>query len=126
MKRLDENAMRFLSFPDFDVEKVEFSSADKALKVFVSGAWLDVTGGQELGKGCLYFADWEDFSIHRYDSLNEKWSNVSAMNIDPLKDICEIKFDDSSICLFGFTKQYGQWTEWRIKKSKMSAEFNEK
>ncbi len=124
MKILDENMMKNLSFPDFDVEKIEFSPKEKKLKIFVEGAWLDINGGFELGKGVLCFSNWEDLSISRFDPCAEKWSNISEVKVEPLKDLCEVRFDDSTICLYGFGKQIGHWMEWKIQKAKMHAEFD--
>lgn len=124
MKILDETTMKNLSFPDFEVEKIEFSSEEKKLKIYIEGAWLDLNGGCQLGRGILYFNDWEDFSINRFDPQTEKWSHINASDVDPLKDICEVKFSDTFICLYGFGKQIGHWLEWKIQKAKMHAEFD--
>ncbi len=53
-----------LSFPDFDVEKMEFSLQEKSLKIFVGGALLEENGGRKiLGKGVLFFNNWESLFI---------------------------------------------------------------
>src|SRR5882757_2502051 len=100
MKILNENMMTHLSFPDFDVEKIDFSQQNKTLKIFVDGAWLDLKGGQELGNGILFFDDWKNLTIRAFDSTLEKWTNIDIEKIDPLKDICEIKFTNSTVNLF--------------------------
>ncbi|MBS0627214.1 MAG: hypothetical protein JSS09_03270 [Verrucomicrobia bacterium] len=51
MKILDEGKMKHLSFPDFDIEKFEFNLAEKKLTIFLEGAWLDIDGRFQLGKG---------------------------------------------------------------------------
>ena len=124
MKILDEKKMKNLSFPDFDVEKFEFSPQKKELKIFIEGAWLDMDGGSQLGKGILYFNDWENLSISRFDPNIEKWSDLNESSVEPLKDICEMKFNDSTISLYGFGKKTGHWMGWEIRKAKMHAEFN--
>lgn len=124
MKILDEKAMQNLSFPDFDVEKIEFVPKEKKVKIFVEGAWLDIDGGFQLGRGILYFSDWENLSISRFDPHTEKWTYLNELAAEPLKDLCEVKFADPTICLYGFGKQTGYWMEWKIQKAKMHAEFD--
>jgi len=72
----------------------------------------------------LYFNDWESLTISRFDPHTEKWSHLNESTIEPLKDLCEVKFADSTICLYGFGKQTGHWVEWKIRKAKMHAEFD--
>ena len=124
MKILDEKKMQNLSFPDFDVEKIEFVPEEKKLKICVEGAWLDIDEGSQLGRGILYFSDWENLSISRFDPQAEKWSYLNEPAIEPLRDLCEVKFTDSTIFLCGFGKQTGHWMEWKIRKAKMHAEFD--
>ena len=124
MKILDEKIMKNLSFPDFDIEKIELSFKEKQITIFVDGAWLDIDGGSQLGKGVLYFNDWENLSISRFNPHTEKWSDANESAIEPLKDLCEVKFVGSTICLYGFGAQIGHWMEWRIQKAKMHAEFD--
>lgn len=123
MKILDEKTMKTLSFSDFDVEKIEFFPKEKELKIFVEGAWLDIDRDAPLGKGILYFEDWVHFSISKFDPYTEKWSDVNEIAVEPLKDLCEVKFTNSTVCLFGFGKQSGHWMKWKIQKVKMHAEF---
>ncbi|MBX3719771.1 MAG: hypothetical protein KF898_09010 [Parachlamydiales bacterium] len=118
MKILDIQAMKSLSFPDFDVKKVEFFSEEKKLKIYVEGAWLEINGGSHLKKGVLFFNDWESFLIRRFDPYTKKWSEVNEYAIEPLKDLCEVKFTDSAIYLCGFGKQISHWMEWKIQKAK--------
>ncbi len=125
MKILDENIIKNLSFPDFDIEKIAFFPEKKILKIFIEGAWLEVDGGSLLGKGVLCFYDWADFSISRFDPYIKNWSKVEELtNVEPLKDLCEMKFANSIIYLYGFGKQIGYWMEWKIQKPKMYAEFD--
>lgn len=60
----------------------------------------------------------------KFDPHSEKWLHLNEPAIEPLKDICEVKYDDSSICLYGFGKHLGYWLEWKIQKAKMHAEFD--
>ena len=124
MKILDGKTMQNLSFPDFDVEKIEFAFKEKKLNIFVEGAWLDIDGGYQLGRGILYFNDWVNLIISRFDPGTEKWSHLKESAIEPLKDLCEVKFADFTVCLYGFGKQTGHWMEWKIQKAKMHAEFD--
>lgn len=89
----------------------------------MEGGWLDEDDGSLLGKGVLYFNDWENLSINRFDPHTEKWSHLNELAIEPLRDLCEIKIVDSIICLYGFGKQTGHWMEWKYQKSRMHAEF---
>lgn len=123
MTKLNKEMMKNLSFPDFQVEKMEFSQKNKSLKIFVDGAWLDMEKGQELGKGVLFFDDWENLSIHAFNPTSEKWITIDIEEFEPLKDICEAKFNESTVQLFGFSKYLGLWIEWKIENAKMHAEF---
>ena len=125
MKSLDENMMKNLSFPDFNVEKIEFFPEQKSLKIFVEGAWLDIDGGHPLGKGVLCFNEWEQLSISRFNPDTEKWSKTSALITEQLNNICEMKFSASTIYLYGFGQQIGHWMEWKILKAKAHAEFSD-
>jgi hypothetical protein len=125
MRSLNEDMMKNLSFPDFEVEKMEFFPQEKTLKIFVEGAWLDLDGGSKLGKGALFFKEWDSLSINRFDPATEKWSLVEGIPVEPLRDLCETKFFDSTVSLCGFGKQMGQWLEWKIVNAKMHAEFDQ-
>lgn len=114
--------MKYLSFPDFGVEKVEFIPKEKKLIIVIEGAYLDQNDGQILGKGMLYFNDWEEISFRKYDCHTDTWSVVNESDFEPLQDICEEKFDDSVVYLCGFSKS--QWMEWKIQNAKMYAEFD--
>jgi hypothetical protein len=85
---------------------------------------LDIDEGSQLGRGILFFNDWENLSISRFDLHTEKWSHPNESEIESLKDLCEVKFTGSTICLYGFGKQTGQWMEWKFQKVKMHAEFD--
>jgi len=123
MKFLDKRAMKYLSFPDFDVENMELSTKEKTLKVFIAGAWLDIDEGSQLGRGILYFSDWEKITISRFDPQTEEWLTISEVNTEPLKDLCEVQFADSDVSLCGFSTPSGHWVKWNIQKAKMRAEF---
>ena len=123
MKNLDKTMMKNLSFPDFEIEKMEFSSQRKILKLFVEGAWLEANGGTKLGKGVLFFNDWVSISISKFDPSIEKWVSVEESTPEMLRDLCEVKFFNSNVSLCGFGRNSGQWLEWKITHTKMSAEF---
>lgn len=111
-----------LSFPDFDVEKMEFSPQEKTLKVFVQGAWLEENGGEMLGKGVLFFNNWESLSINRLDPVTDIWTLLENIP-EYLVDLCEVRFLNSDVHLCGFGKTTGRWLEWRLKHTEMHAEF---
>lgn len=119
MKTLNKNQMKYLSFPDFGVEKVEFIPKEKKLIIVVEGAYLDENEGQLLGKGTLFFNEWEDISFRKYDFNADTWSVVNESDFEPLKDICEEKFDGSTVYLCGFGKLSGQWMEYKIQNAKI-------
>lgn len=123
MKILDEKLMKNLSFPDFDVEKMEFNPEKKTLKVFVTGARLEIDGGLLLDNGFLFFWEWGNLSIIRYDHVIDKCFELEFSNAEELIDLCEVKWLNSDVFLCGFGKQIGQWVEWRIFNTKMHAEF---
>ncbi len=95
------------------------------MKIFVEGGWLNTGGGSLLGKGILYFDDWESLLISRFDPFTQGCSEIKELPIEPLKDVCEQKFLDSMIYLYGFGKVSGYWMEWKIQKAKVHAEFEQ-
>jgi len=124
MKTLNKEKIKNLSFEDFNVEKMIFSNNEKTLRIFVDGAWFISNDISQLGKGILFFNDWERLTINRYNPNTEEWSTINELTIEPLQDICEMKFFDSTICLYGFGKKIGYWMEWKIYKTKIRAEFD--
>jgi hypothetical protein len=126
MKILDSDKIKKLSFPDFEVENMEFSPQEKRLRICVAGAWLDIADGILLGEGTLFFDAWENLLITRFDPITEKWSNIMEgdFSFESLKDICEVKVFDSTIFLCGFGRKSGKWMEWKIINARMHAEFN--
>jgi hypothetical protein len=123
MKVLDKSMMSNLSFPDFCVKKLDFSLKKKNLKLFVEGAWLDIDGGEQLGRGILFFDGWSSLTIKRFNPISESWSHLPNTELESLKDICEFKSIDSTFYIYGFGKQTGYWIEWKICNSKSHAEF---
>jgi len=123
MRILDQNMMKKLSFPDYEVEKMEFFPQTKTLALVVDGGWLDVEDGVQLGKGVLFFKNWENLLIRRYNPLTSIWTNVEELSAEPLRDLCEVKFFNSSVNLCGFGKELGFWLEWQILNTEMYAEF---
>ncbi len=119
-----EPMMKHLSFPDFEVTKMELSFLKKTLEIQIEGAWLDVEGGMQLGKGSLFFYDWENLLISRFDPIAEKWSIISGASIEPLRDLPDASFSESVTCLCGFGRSTGQWMELKINRVRMRAEFN--
>lgn len=111
-----------LSFPDFDIEKIEFSQEEKTLKIFIEGAWLEENGGELLGRGILFFHNWESISIHRFNSDTRTWTLIDNTS-ENLTDLCEVNFFNSDVSLFGFGTKTGKWLEWRIKHTEAHAEF---
>lgn len=116
---LKKEDMKHLSFPNFQVEKIEFHPKEKKLKVFVDGAWLDTNGRHQLGKGVLFFENWDDLSVDTFDSTGKRFES----SIEYLEDLCEFKIDDSSVVLKGFGKELGHWVKWKIINPRMHAEF---
>lgn len=119
----NERSMKNLSFPDFEVEKMEFLPEQKILKIYVQGAWLEENGGKILGKGILFFKNWETLSMRRYDPILEKWFEEEIANFEELRDLSEVKFFNSNAFLNGFGKRVGHWLEWKIVNTTMYAEF---
>ncbi|MGL5263763.1 MAG: hypothetical protein ACRDAI_04195 [Candidatus Rhabdochlamydia sp.] len=125
MKNLNKNMMKNLSFPDFEVKKMEFFPQEKILKIFVEGAWLEMNGGTKLGPGILFFKEWKSLSINRFNPTSEQWFPIPEIPAESLRDLCEVKFSDSAISLCGFGNRTGQWIEWKMENAKMHAEFDD-
>lgn len=86
---------------------------------------MDVDGGYELGKGTLYFSDWDFIKINRFDPFTNVLSPVTCYPVEALKDLCKVDFSSSTIFLAGFGAQIGYWMEWNIVRPKMHAEFED-
>ena len=123
MKYLNVQMMQNLSFPDYEIERMEFSPQEKRLTIYIEGAWLDENGGTRLGKGKLFFNNWDSLLINRFNSIRETWSAVDELSAEPLRNLCEFKFYNDTVFLSGFGKTLGQWMEWKIVNAKMHAEF---
>ena len=123
MKTFNQETIRSFSFPDFEIEKIQFSFDKREIKIFIEGAWLNMGQGVQLGKGILYFNNWEKFLINRFDPYKEQWIHLNKSVIESLQDICDLKFSDSTVYLYGFGKETGQWLQWKFKKTEIHAEF---
>ncbi len=124
MRILDAEMMKHLSFPDCLVEKMELSHGKKHLVVMVDGAWLDLSGGQALGRGVLYFSDWSELMVRAWDHTTETWSTLEGESIEILRELCEAKFDDKTACLRGFGERSGRWIEWKMDAVMVRSEFS--
>ncbi len=90
----------------------------------MSGAWFPLNDGVMLGQGVLYFKKWRDLVISVFVINDNKPIYIDTdASVDELKDLCEVKFCDSTIFLSGFGKKTGQWMEWKIVDPVMYAEF---
>jgi hypothetical protein len=126
MKFFTKDTMKYLTFPDCRIEKMEFSPKDKMLKIFVDGGWLDRGKGIKLNKGALFFCNWDCLSVNVFNPFTETWSTINNENfMEDLEDLCEVSFHDDIASLSGFGARSGQWIEWKIVNSKMQAEFED-
>lgn len=125
MRFLAADELKNLSFPDFDVEKMEFSDQKKELMVLVEGAWLDCDRGGKLRNGVLHLRDWKKVVVKSFDPSSKKWTPVNNFLLALLKNLPEVDFSPSLVRLCGFSKQTGLWVEWAICDAKVTAEFNE-
>lgn len=118
MHIINQEEMKYLSFPDYDVEKMEYLPLEKSLKIFVEGGWLDTDRieGHELGKGILFFSDWDFIFIKRHNAQIKEGLPEGRLN-----DLCEVIFSNSIVFLSGFGPD--DWIEWIMIKPKMHAEF---
>ncbi len=123
MQIFDADVLKEISFPDVRVEKMEFLPNEKMLKVSINRASLDIGEGTLLGKGVLFFYNWENISIRKYDTPTKEWSDLDPYRAETLVDLCETTFFDSNVSLCGFSKESGQWLEWKIINTQMHAEF---
>ena len=123
MKILGGEVIRSLSFPDMQVREIEFVPEETILNVVVEGAWLEIDDGIELGLGTLVFTGWDAVSVNRFDAKTEQWEKMDFA--EPLKDICEFRFQDTETCLRGFGKESNQWLEWKIAGIEMRVVFKE-
>lgn len=125
MHMFSQEEMEKVSFPDYNVDKMEYFPEKKIIRIFVDGAWV-TTGfreGYELGKGVLFFNDWESLTVKRYHKDVDK--DVEEIPNETLADLCEVIFSDSNAILRGFSKKVRHWMEWKIVNVKMHAEFED-
>ncbi len=88
---LSAQDMKTLSFPDFEVESMGLSLTTKSHSIVVEGAWLD--GKEiELGKGTLYFEDWQNLNVEKYVYELDRWVEIKDLKTETLVDICEVTF----------------------------------
>lgn len=128
MFTLDLEDWNNLSFPDFNVIDIQFSAEQKQLKITVDGACLVDSADaylentrvlpKGLGKGDLFFHAWKEFIILQQNMGSNKLDIVSCIapgtEFEVIKDICEFSHKEESICIKGFGKNSGLWTEYRI------------
>lgn len=98
-----------LTFPDFAVLGFRLDNGTPRLNIEMEGAWLDLDGGREIGRGKLVIEGWSAMSVSRYD--HELWTKISDIAEESLKDICEIEFGPSTT-LGGFSARTGLWTRY--------------
>lgn len=123
MKKLNKSQISKLSFPDFEIEEMLFLPHKKELHIYVEGAWLEMGEGVRLGRGVLFFNNWEYLTINKFDTYKNIWSPIEIEAFEPLKDLCEVKFNNCIVLLSGFGKETGQWLEWKISNPQVSAAF---
>ncbi len=121
-KTFNEKTINKLSFPDFNIETMEFLPAQKKVLIKIEGALSD-DEENILGRGFLLFHSWKDISIRSFNYELNEWIDLNQSSADNLKDLCEVKTSDSTITLCGFGKMNGWWTEWTFIDSKLIAEF---
>ena len=98
-----------VSFPDQEVEDFRFSPQECRLEIRMSGAWLDVEGGLELGASLLVIGGWTGTQARTYDPGRGTWEEQALPTA--LRDLCEAEFSEELVVLRGFTKDTGLWTE---------------
>lgn len=125
MKKLSAGMMPHLSFPDMQVQKMDFFPRKKILNIFVEGAFLDIDNVGLIGSGVLYFSEWESIAIRKYDSNLETWLDMPDAEAEQLGDICEFVFNGVEVCVCGFSKSESDWSEWKIINPRMHAEFED-
>jgi hypothetical protein len=125
MKFLDSNMMKYLSFPDYEVEEMQIDFQNKKLRISLDGGYLDVSNGGRLGCGILFLHNWDSVSVMKFDLSDKNGKNLDEGEIEPLKDLCEASFSESLVTLAGFGKKSGEWFEWKILHPQMHAEFED-
>jgi hypothetical protein len=98
-----------VSFPDYDVDAFRFSPHERRLEIVMSGAWLDVDGGRDLGPSALIIGDWTRIESRSYDIVSKAWEKQDVPVA--LKDLCEAEFREMIVTLRGFATDSGLWTE---------------
>lgn len=121
----DTNTISKLSFPDFIIENMKFDPAQQKLSVALEGAWLDFDEGHKLGKGIITIDSWKEIHVRTYNSQTDSWTIEDPRQTDVLRDLCEVKYGESSVTLYGFGKMHGLWMEWQFIHPVIYADFEE-
>ena len=101
-----------VSFPDFEVEHFLVDIGQRRLEIKVSGAWLNGNHGGELGPVRLVIGDWDFLNCRSYDRSGDEWIAMPAPAV--LKDLCEAEYSHLQVCIRGFERTSGLWTEIKV------------
>jgi hypothetical protein len=121
--KLNQNMFNKISFPDYEILKMEVNLENKIIKIEIEGAFLDISEGLFLKRGLIIFNDFNRLEMKYYDDNLEIF--VLMKNRDLLKSIDEFIYDKSKTILKGFGKQTGKWIEYHIFGAKIEAVFDE-
>lgn len=98
-----------LTFPDFPILDFSLEDGARRLRIEMEGAWLDLDGGREIGRGKLIIEGWSDMSVSRFD--HDAWVEIADPLEESLKDICEVEIGPTTT-LSGFSARTGLWTRY--------------
>ncbi len=126
MIKLEFEHLSKLSFPDFNILKINLNFDEKKMVIFVDGACLDDQKGvsKQLGKGELRFSNWQSFSVRLFNHESNTWIFLPDTNLELLKDICEFQHRNDIFYLRGFGIKSGRWLEYKIEHPHIDFRFD--
>ncbi len=111
--KVDKQDIDDVSFPDAIVSSFNFDPGNKSLCLVMNGACFDGLELPNFSYARLELNSWSNAHFNEFDPLTDKWRAITPFD-DELKDICELKVENSSLFLRGFCRKSGLWTEIKI------------
>ncbi len=111
-----------ISFPDFEMYKMNVSLIERKIYISIEGAFLDNSKGIVLGQGEIMIKNFSDIEIKLFN--DDKIKSLNSKDIDILKSIDEYIYEENKIIFKGFGKNTGKWIEYIIYDPSIEMVFN--
>ncbi|MBA2654970.1 MAG: hypothetical protein H0U71_07920 [Gammaproteobacteria bacterium] len=127
MKIHNREALKKLSFIDFNVLNVNIDKKIKEITFRLDGALHLINGiKEELGEGYLKIINYAEIEITSYNARNKSKTQQAEDNYENLNQLCEIDLNDDLVNIKGFAEQTYNWLEFKISGGELIGEFKDK